>query len=63
MPNPLAEAEKIGAGRTYQNPNDPALVGGMYSDEVEKLSPEQRSVMAVNPMAPAKTPFVVRGGI
>lgn len=61
--NPLAEAAKIGAGRAYQNPNDPAISGGVYKDAVDALSPESKSVLVNFPQAPAKTPFVIRGGI
>jgi len=59
--DPLAEAAKIGFGRAYENPNDPAISGGAYKDSVDAMSPEKKSVLVNFPQAPAKTPFTVRG--
>lgn len=63
MPNPVNEAAKIGSQKQYQNPNDPALTGGTYKDEAAERSPEQNSVLQNFPLAPAKSPFSIRGGV
>lgn len=62
MPNIQDDMAKIGADRTYQDPNDPALVG-TYKDAAADMPPEKKSVLVNFPEAPAKKPFTVRGGV
>ena len=61
MPSPLDQITKIGADRTYQDPNDPALTG-TYKCPVSDLTAEQKSPLVNFPMAPAPSPFVIKGG-
>ena len=59
--NPLDHADKIGAGRTFEDPNDPALTG-VPVDKAAQVSPEAKSVLINYPQAPDPSPFVIRGG-
>lgn len=59
--DPSKNWDKIGAGRAFENPNDPRLVGE-YKDVAAELSPDQKSVLQNFPMGPAPSPFKGSGG-